>query len=131
VVQSSGDLSTPPQSHGSFVVGRDDSFMMLRDLPDVPDYGEHEMQFVHARVLAPNSPWEHWEWRVNMSASELTQEGFDSIINGRQRFFIWGRIRYRDVVGNGDVHESRFCYAYSNTLQGFIPGGPGKYTGYT
>jgi hypothetical protein len=99
-------------------------------LPDEPDYGL-PTEFLHARILCAGDTWEAPDWSMMVSSSELTEELLKEITNGPRRYYVFGRVEYRDVFRNDTKHETRFCFFYSPPLRTFIIGGPREYTKYT
>lgn len=98
-------------------------------LPDDPDYGL-PTQFLHARILCAGELWEAADWCTMMSPTELTEQMFKEITSGRRRYYIFGRVDYKDVFRD-ITHETGFCFFYSPPLREFIIGGPPEYTKYT
>jgi len=97
-------------------------------LPQVPDYGP-ETRLSVIRVLPPNEVWSSPEWHT--SSSFLPEQMLEEIRTSRKRHFIYGVVRYRDLLQSSEIHETRFCYFYSPPIDEFILGGPSDYTKYT
>jgi hypothetical protein len=98
-------------------------------LPESPYYGP-ETEFEHARVLCAGEAWDAHDWTTRVSPSELTEEAFREIKSSERRYYIYGRVEYRDVFRD-QRYETRFCYMYSPMLDDFIVFGPRDYTMYT
>lgn len=90
-------------------------------LPYTPDYGQ-ETILIHSRVLPQAETWTPPEWEV--PTHKMPPQG-------RKSFFFYGKVRYRDVLPNSEIHETCFCYFWSPTICRFIIGGPPAYTKYT
>lgn len=96
-------------------------------LPDSPNFGR-ATEFIHKRILCAGDKWEPQDYRVRVSAAELTEELCRRVESGQTRFYVYGRVEYRDVFRNDALHETRFCFFYSPPLHEFIIGGPSEYT---
>jgi hypothetical protein len=104
--------------------------MQQPHLPDVPDFGL-PTEFMQKRILCAGGRWKPQDYYVSVSPTELTDKLHRLIESGHTRYYIYGRVEYRDVFRNDELHETRFCYFFSPTLQEFIVGGPPEYTKYS
>jgi hypothetical protein len=98
-----------------------------RELPVPPDYGL-ETKFVQPRIIVPGK---FFVYDNTMLASVLPGEIYSQLKTSRKRYFIYGRVRYRDLIDRTRVRETGFCYFWSPLLDEFIIGGPSEYTYYT
>ncbi len=98
-----------------------------RELPIPPDYGL-DTKFVQPRIIVPGN---FFVYDNTVLASVLPGEIYSQLKTSRKRYFIYGRVQYRDLIDRTKVCETGFCYFWSPLLDEFIIGGPSEYTYYT
>ncbi len=98
-----------------------------RELPIPPNYGL-ETKFIQPRIIVPGK---FFVYDNTALASVLPEEIYSQIKTGRKRYFIYGRVQYRDLIDRARMRETGFCYFWSPVLDEFIIGGPSEYTYYT
>jgi hypothetical protein len=86
-------------------------------------------QFMQVRMLPPGERWEPADYATTLG-TVLPDEILQEVRKNRKRYFIYGKVEYRDLVQLKD-RESRFCFFYSARLDDFVIGGPPECTCYT
>lgn len=104
---------------------------------DVPEYPEGMAEAADLMeqsgnlwMLAPNERWVFGT--IDFSGSRpaiLTAAEASEIRHGSKNLFHYGRIRYRDVFKRDALHETLFCFRF--TEKGFLPFGQPGYNKYT
>jgi hypothetical protein len=98
-----------------------------RELPVPPNYGL-ETKFVQPRIIVPG---DFFIYDSTNLTSVLPEEIYAQLKTSRKRYFIYGRVQYRDLIDRTKMRETGFCYFWSPVLDEFIIGGPSEYTYYT
>ncbi len=98
-----------------------------RELPVPPDYGP-ETKLAQPRIIVPGK---FFVYEGTNLATVLPEEIYTELKQSRKRYFICGRIQYRDLIDRTKIRETGFCYFWSPLLDEFIIGGPSEYTYYT
>lgn len=98
-----------------------------RELPIPPNYGL-DTRFVQPRIIVPGGSF---IYDTTVLGQVLPEDVLEEFRRSKKRYFIYGRIQYKDLIDRAKVRETGFCYFWSPLLDEFLIGGPSEYTYYT
>ncbi len=95
-------------------------------LPDEPPYRNQVL--ANRRLLVNDDAWTFNTW-----TAERGEARSPDITNKSKRLFLFGNIRYEDMLNKAVPHETRFCFVYRpDGLFGYLDyAGPTRYIGHT
>ena len=96
----------------------------MSEAPDIDSELQSDSfrEFSTPATLAPGERWERSDGRVLVA--ELLPEAMRvEVRESRQRFWLFGRIEYTDLVTSTE-HQTRFCFSYDPSSDRLVPDGP-------